>query len=517
MSLSCAGCGKTNLDLARQCYACGAALEGLGPNSMIGMQILGSYKLVEVLGTGGMSVVYKALHKVTEQEVAIKILPPDLAVYDDVKARFVEEARTLARLEHPNIVALHNFAETDGRLHLVMQYVEGKTFEQVIAERGRVPWQEAVGVALGVLDALIYAHARGVVHRDIKPSNILVRKDGSVKVMDFGIAKITSSTRLTATGQTMGTVRYMSPEQVRGKELDGRSDLYSLGVTLYEGLAGATPFDGESHFEIMQKHLVQPVPKLAERGVEVPRGLEEVLLHAMAKNLDQRYPEAARFSEELKAVVEGAGVEKAKPTAARGPELRSTRGRKVAFLAGLLVLLASVGAWAIFRHGRGGAGEGVDAGAATTSAEPRWAEPHKSLRELEFAADHTYPEAKLRVLSVAPRNTDGLRELFMSVRDSYQGYLARESKGAASRRPLNLAVVPAVFLRDTNRFADATPKASIRYSALEATLFVADLPGFEREDLPVGIAWHLCPSTLSNKECQALADGFEKQFRAPNH
>src|SRR5689334_5589487 len=245
MALTCAGCGKTNLDLARQCYACGHALEGQGPNSMIGQTVLGNYRLVEVLGTGGMSVVYKATHRVTEQEVAIKILPPDLAVYDDVKARFVEEARTLAKLEHPNIVGLYNFVEAEGRLHLVMQYVQGKTFEQVIAERGRMPWPEAVAIILGVLEALVYAHGRGVVHRDIKPSNILVRPDGAVKVMDFGIAKMIGNSRLTSTGQTMGTVRYMSPEQVRGKAADARSDIYSLGITLYESLCGHTPFDGE--------------------------------------------------------------------------------------------------------------------------------------------------------------------------------------------------------------------------------------------------------------------------------
>src|SRR5215471_3190704 len=192
MPLACAKCGKTNLDIAKACFACGEPIAGAGPLALIGKTLLGNYRLEELLGQGGMSVVYKARHRVTEQEVAVKILPPDLAVYDDVKARFVEEARTLAKLEHPNIVALYNFVETDGRLHLVMQYVQGKTFEQIIAERGRMPWREAVTIIMGVLEALVYAHGRGVVHRDIKPSNILVRADGQVKVMDFGIAKITS-------------------------------------------------------------------------------------------------------------------------------------------------------------------------------------------------------------------------------------------------------------------------------------------------------------------------------------
>src|SRR5262249_38205512 len=312
--------------------------------------VLGDYRLLEVLGQGGMSVVYKARHRVTEQDVAIKVLPPDLAAYDDVRARFVEEARTLAKLEHPNIVHLYNFAETEGRLHLVMQYAPGKTFESVIAERGRLEWPEALRVILGVLDALAYAHARGVVHRDIKPSNILVRADGSVKVMDFGIAKITNSTRLTATGQTMGTVRYMSPEQVRGKELDGRSDLYSLGVTLYEALTGATPFDGESHFEIMQKHLVEAVPRLDTRGALAPRELQPVLERSLAKAVENRPPDAGTMRRELEVVLRAHPTAKAETELFRRRRWRPLRlGRRgaAAAAAGVLVLAASVAAWAL--------------------------------------------------------------------------------------------------------------------------------------------------------------------------
>jgi serine/threonine-protein kinase len=155
-------------------------------------------------------------------------------------------------LEHPNIVGLNNFTETGGRLCLIMSFVAGKTFEQMILDGKQVDPQETVRVGIEVCKALEYAHGQNVIHRDIKPSNVLVRPDGAVKVTDFGIAKILGQTRLTSTGQTMGTVRYMSPEQVRGKALDNRSDLYSLGITLYEALAGVTPFDGENQFDIMQ-------------------------------------------------------------------------------------------------------------------------------------------------------------------------------------------------------------------------------------------------------------------------
>src|SRR4051812_124849 len=165
----------------------GKALEG--PERLIGSRVL-DFELKSVIGAGGMSVVYKGEHRVTGQEVAIKILPPELAVHEELKARFVEEARVLAKLEHPNIVHLNNFTEAGGRMCLVMQFVEGETFESKIVAQGKLPPAEALRVGIEVCKALEYAHAQGVVHRDIKPSNVLVRPDGVVKVTDFGIAKM---------------------------------------------------------------------------------------------------------------------------------------------------------------------------------------------------------------------------------------------------------------------------------------------------------------------------------------
>jgi predicted Ser/Thr protein kinase len=301
--ISCEQCGAVNRSIEVKCTSCGTALETAAVRALIGQLALGVYRITDVLGQGGMSVVYKAVHRMTDQVVALKILPPELAALADLKVRFLEEAKALAKLEHPNIVRLYHFGEEQGRFVLAMQYVEGTTFENLILRAGELPWRQALGVGCEVLRALDYAHRRGVVHRDIKPSNVLVRPDGSAMVMDFGIAKMAQgSTRLTATGQTMGTVRYMSPEQVRGQVVDARTDLYSLGCTLFEALTGETPFDGTTHFDIMMKHISEPPPSPRSRGADVPESVDRAMLRSLAKDLGQRYQTAA----ELLAVLEAA-------------------------------------------------------------------------------------------------------------------------------------------------------------------------------------------------------------------
>jgi tRNA A-37 threonylcarbamoyl transferase component Bud32 len=307
--MSCPTCGKDVLDIDVKCGSCGAILGASGAHRMLGTMMLGQYELVDVLGQGGMSVVFKGRHNLTQQEVALKILPPELAAHSQVKSRFLDEAKMLAALDHPNIVHLYNFGQDNGYFVLAMQLVQGRTWERMIIESRRLDWTASCRIAIDVLRALEYAHDRGVIHRDMKPSNVLVRaRDGVATVMDFGIAKMTTSTRLTATGQTMGTVRYMSPEQVRGQDIDLRTDIYSLGATLYESLTGETPFDGSTHFDIMTKHLSEPPRRPSKLGATIPLEIEDAVMRCLAKRSEDRFDSARELRKVLEAALRDADV-----------------------------------------------------------------------------------------------------------------------------------------------------------------------------------------------------------------
>jgi len=306
---ACPSCGNEVLEIDVRCASCGAVNGATGAHRMLGQVMLGVYELVDVLGQGGMSVVFKGRHKMTDQDVALKILPPELAAHSQVKSRFLEEAKALAALDHPNIVHLYNFGQENGFFVLAMQFVQGATWERMILEAKKLDWKISCRLAIDVLRALEYAHDHGIVHRDMKPSNVLVRAhDTSATVMDFGIAKMAQSTKLTATGQTMGTVRYMSPEQVRGQEVDLRTDIYSLGATLYESLVGDTPFDGSTHFEIMTKHLSDAPKRPSSLGVELPRAVDDAVMRSLAKKPDDRFQSAREMRKMLESALRSEDV-----------------------------------------------------------------------------------------------------------------------------------------------------------------------------------------------------------------
>ena len=259
------------------------------------------YEILDVLGTGGMAVVYKAKCHRLNRMVAIKILKPELAQDEEIRNRFHDESQAVAKLNHPNIVNVFDVNQSDGVEYIVMELIEGITLKQYMRKRGSsLNWREALHFMSQILQALRHAHSRGIIHRDIKPQNIMVLRDGSVKVADFGIARITDSQR-TMTQEALGSVHYISPEQARGSNIDARSDLYSAGVVLYEMLTGTLPYNGDSPVAVVLQH-VQSIPT-PPRAInpDIPLGMEQITKKAMAPNPDRRYPSADAMLADLDA------------------------------------------------------------------------------------------------------------------------------------------------------------------------------------------------------------------------
>jgi serine/threonine protein kinase len=262
-------------------------------------QRVGDYEIVQLLGVGGMGHVYRVRNVISDRTEAMKVLLPDLTVDRDLAIRFISEIRTLASFDHPNIALLHTAFQSDNQLIMMMEFVEGSTLEQK-AKQSPMSIEEVCGYTYQALSALSYAHGRGVVHRDIKPANIMLTSHGIVKLMDFGIAKSNVETNLTRPGTTIGSLYYMSPEQVRGDAVDGRSDLYSVGIMLYELLAGRRPFEADTTFSILNQQLNTPPQPPIELNPALPRALNDVILHALAKSPDERYQSADNFKDALR-------------------------------------------------------------------------------------------------------------------------------------------------------------------------------------------------------------------------
>jgi serine/threonine protein kinase len=252
--------------------------------------LLPDFELQHEIGRGGMGIVYLALDVKLDRQVAVKVLPERLAADAAVRERFLREARTAAKLSHPNIVPVYRADELNGVVFFVMGYVNGPSFAERMAERGLLPSIEAAPVMADVARALGYAHARGVVHRDVKPANILIdRGDEHGLVTDFGIARLAEASPLTGTGQVMGTVHYMSPEQASGEPIDGRSDLYSLGVVAFAAVTGRLPFDNESAIAVLVAHASKPAPAVQVAHPGVPLAMADVIDRCLAKDPADRY------------------------------------------------------------------------------------------------------------------------------------------------------------------------------------------------------------------------------------
>ena len=300
----CSRCGTQNENASKFCRSCGMDLTATTPVGavrdpqqemtdieLVREQLKEEYEIVEELGRGGMAIVFKARERQLERDVAIKVLPFSLSFDKEFVERFQREARTSAKLEHPNIIPIYRVGKSGRVIFFVMKFLRGKPLSSVLAARGTLAPAEIRQVLAQVARALAYAHRSGIVHRDIKPDNIMFDEHGLAMVTDFGIAKAATGGKLTGTGMSIGTPHYMSPEQARAQALDGRSDLYSLGVVAYQCLTGGVPFDGEDSFAIGYKHIMEELPT---PSLETPdkRSLFEIIRKMMAKLPDDRFQNA---------------------------------------------------------------------------------------------------------------------------------------------------------------------------------------------------------------------------------
>src|SRR6266540_2729412 len=261
---------------------------------------LGPYRLLEQVGMGGMATVYKGYHAAMDRYVAIKVLPRHLARDASFLARFEREARTIARLEHRYILPVYDVAEDDGVPYLVMRYTDGGDLSSLIVS-GQLGIKRAVELISQVAEALAYAHRQGVIHRDVKPANVLISREGDALLADFGIAKIYEETlQLTGEGGIVGTPAYMAPEQLQGKAVDPRADIYALGVVLYQALTGECPFVAETPLAVALMHIHNPLRPPREINPAIPESLERIILRAMAKNPADRFADANEMSEALR-------------------------------------------------------------------------------------------------------------------------------------------------------------------------------------------------------------------------
>jgi eukaryotic-like serine/threonine-protein kinase len=267
----------------------------------------GDYEILGVLGAGGMGKVYKVRNVLSDRVEAMKVLLPNLAGQKDLADRFLREIKVLASLNHPNIAALRTALTIDNQLVMIMEYVEGTTLAARL-DRGPLPVADALNYIDQILAALSYAHQQGVIHRDVKPANMMLTTSGTVKLMDFGIARSASDLNLTMTGTTVGSLAYMSPEQVRCEPIDARSDLYSVGVSLYELVTGQRPFQADSNFAVMQAHLEKAPKSPAELVPTLPAPLSQVILMAMAKDREQRFQTADAYRNALASVGSSLGL-----------------------------------------------------------------------------------------------------------------------------------------------------------------------------------------------------------------
>jgi len=472
---------------------------------MVGDVIADRYELEELVGRGGMSSVYRARDRLLERKVAIKILHEHFSGDDDSIERFRREARSAAKLSHPNIVTVIDRGEAGDRQFIVFEYVDGQNLKQLVASKGRLPVRDALELAVQIARALSFAHAQGLVHRDVKPQNVLLG-DGDAKVTDFGIARsLDVNLGLTQTGTVLGTSEYISPEQARGgREVDERTDVYSLGAVVYELLAGSPPYSGDSFVSVALRHVNDPVPSIAAARPDVPLRVDAALRRAMAKEPDDRFPTMADFAAELGACLASLGEADADRTVIDAPAVaprtrpRRRRRRRLSPLALLLTAIAAVGVAAAAYYGvrgsDGGSGSGGGpAGSAVRLVASNAYDPHGDGQEHdEEVPNATDGNASTFWETESYRGgvdfgglKDGVGIVFdagrpvkldsLTVASDTPGYIARVEAGASSSGPFD-TVSSSQTVGSTTRFSLSVDPAR-RFYLLWITRLA---PGFER-------------------------------------
>ena len=313
------------------------------PSTVVGEVVADRYELEELVGTGGMSSVFKAHDRLLERDVALKILHQHYVADPDYVERFRREARAVAQLAHPNIVTVIDRGEQDGRQFIVFEFVQGENLKQLINREGALPVRDAVQLALQVAGALGYAHDRGIVHRDVKPQNVILNEDGRAKVTDFGIARSLDVDGVTQTGTVLGTSDYIAPEQAQGQQIGVQTDVYSLGVVLYELLTGEVPFRGEGFVAVAMQHVNEPPPNVLDRRGDVPPRLALAIERAMAKRPEDRHESMDEFVADLETALrelDGYGDESERTLVVPAAVRRQRRGRRRRRPPVFLILLA---------------------------------------------------------------------------------------------------------------------------------------------------------------------------------
>lgn len=269
-----------------------------------GAKINDRYQIIKTLGEGGMANVYLAFDTILNRNVAVKVLRGDLATDEKFVRRFQREALSASNLSHPNIVEMYDFGEEDGQNYIVMEYVAGKTLKQLLKKRGKLTVTEVIDIMLQLTDGMAHAHDSYIIHRDIKPQNIMILENGMIKITDFGIAMALNTTQLTQTNSVMGSVHYLAPEQVNGKGSTIKSDIYSMGIVMFELLTGVIPYKGDSAVEIALKHLKEPLPSIKKLIPDLPQSIENIILKSTAKNPKNRYSDAREMYDDIKTALD---------------------------------------------------------------------------------------------------------------------------------------------------------------------------------------------------------------------